>query len=147
MNGSTGGDTIVLTNITDDGALVTAAQPVPVTVDTTEHLLINGQGGSDALTYTSPIGADNITFDPGATPGAGAITAFDIGTGNAILHQKDTGNEDSVLLDVDEPVKLGFAARYLNFFSRASGLSSQVTLNMAKETPLMVEYKLHQNTG
>jgi proliferating cell nuclear antigen len=34
----------------------------------------------------------------------------------------------------------------LNLFSKAAGLSGQVTLNMSNETPLMVEYKL-QNQG
>lgn len=50
-------------------------------------------------------------------------------------------------LDVEEPVSLSFAARYLNLFSKASGLSAQVTLNMSNETPLMVEYKLIGNMG
>ena len=85
VNGTTGGDAIVLTGITADGAVVTGAQLVPVTVTTAEHLAIDGQGGTDSLTYTSPNNADSIAFDPGATPSAGAITAFDIGTGNALL--------------------------------------------------------------
>ncbi len=63
------------------------------------------------------------------------------------MTQKDTGGEDSVLLDVDEPVSLSFAARYLNLFSKAGGLSGQVILNLSNETPLMVSYKLANNTG
>lgn len=54
----------------------------------------------------------------------------DIGTGNAVLNQKE--GEDEVLLEVEEPVALSFAARYLNLFSKAGSLSSQVTLNMSK---------------
>ncbi len=50
-------------------------------------------------------------------------------------------------LEVDEPVALSFAARYLNLFSKASGLAGQVTLNMSSETPLMVEYKLNNGGG
>lgn len=51
------------------------------------------------------------------------------------------------MLEVDEPVALSFAARYLNLFSKAAGLSAQVTLNMSSETPLMVEYKLNNGGG
>jgi proliferating cell nuclear antigen len=51
-----------------------------------------------------------------------------------------------VTLQVDEPVSLSFAGRYLNLFSKAATLSSQVTLHMSSETPLMVEFKL-QNQG
>lgn len=50
-------------------------------------------------------------------------------------------------LDVDEPVALSFAARYLNLFSKAAGLASQVKLNMSSETPLMVEYTLQNGGG
>jgi len=52
-----------------------------------------------------------------------------------------------VILQVDEPVSLSFAARYLNLFSKAAGLSSQVTLHMSNETPLMVEFKLQNGGG
>lgn len=71
----------------------------------------------------------------------------EIGAGNAVLNQRDTGDENSVALEVDEPVGLSFAARYLNLFSKAAGLSNQVTLNMSNETPLMVEYKLNNGGG
>jgi proliferating cell nuclear antigen len=71
----------------------------------------------------------------------------EIGAGNAVLNQRDTGDENAVALEVDEPVGLSFAARYLNLFSKAAGLSNQVTLNMSNETPLMVEYKLNNGGG
>ncbi len=64
-----------------------------------------------------------------------------------MLNQRDTGDENEVALSVDEPVALSFAARYLNLFSKAAGLASQVTLNMSGETPLMVEYKLNNGGG
>ena len=64
-----------------------------------------------------------------------------------VINQRDTGDENEVSLEVDEPVTLSFAARYLNLFSKASGLSGQVTLNMAGDTPLMVEYRLHHGGG
>ena len=53
----------------------------------------------------------------------------EIGTGNTILSQQDTGNEhDNVILSVEEPVSQSFASRYLHMFSKAGSLSSQVTL-------------------
>ena len=52
-----------------------------------------------------------------------------------------------MILDVEEPVNLSFAARYLNLFSKAGGLSSCVSLNMSNEAPLMVEYQLTGNVG
>lgn len=81
---------------------------------------------------------DNIKF---------AITG-DIGTGSAVMSQQDTGSEaDSIILEVDEPVSLSFASRYLNLFSKAGGLSGQVSLNMSNETPLMVMYKIMNGMG
>lgn len=74
--------------------------------------------------------------------------AGEIGTGNAVLNQRESGDDNTaVTLEVDEPVSLSFAARYLNLFSKAAGLSNQVTLNMSNETPLMVEFKLSNNAG
>ena len=72
----------------------------------------------------------------------------DIGTGSAVMSQQDTGSEaDSIILEVDEPVSLSFASRYLNLFSKAGGLSGQVSLNMSNETPLMVMYKIMNGMG
>ena len=60
-----------------------------------------------------------------------AITG-DIGTGNTVLSQQDTGNDsDSIILEVDEPVSQSFASRYLNLFSKAGSLAAQVSLNMS----------------
>jgi len=71
----------------------------------------------------------------------------EVGTGNAVLNSRETGDENEIALQVDEPVSLSFAARYLNLFSKAAGLAAQVTLNMSSETPLMVEYKWAHGGG
>ncbi len=63
------------------------------------------------------------------------------------MTQKDTGSDDAVLLEVDEPVSLSFAARYLNLFSKAGGLSTQVMLNLSNDTPLMVNFVLPNGNG
>ncbi len=63
------------------------------------------------------------------------------------MTNKDTGGDDAVVLEVDEPVSLSFAARYLNLFSKASGLSNQVMLNLSNDTPLMVNFSLQNSNG
>ena len=42
---------------------------------------------------------------------------------------------------------LRFAARYLCYFTKATPLSSRVTLNLAAESPLMVDFTLPENLG
>ncbi|WP_345322930.1 Ig-like domain-containing protein [Novipirellula rosea] len=84
VNGTAAQDTIVVDQLSTDGARITGAQPVPVVVTTTEHLIINGQGGDDALTYTSPGPGAEITFNPGVKVDSGTITA-DAFLGNPLL--------------------------------------------------------------
>jgi len=70
--------------------------------------------------------------------------AGDIGVGNIKLAQ--TANvdkeEEAVSIEMQEPVTLTFACRYLNMFTKASCLAPQVTLSMSPEVPLVVEYKI-----
>lgn len=47
-------------------------------------------------------------------------------------------------LEVDEPVNLSFALRYLNLFNKASNLSPVVILHLSNETPLAVEYAIEK---
>merc|ERR1719427_898996 len=70
--------------------------------------------------------------------------AGDIGVGNIKLAQ--TANvdkeEESVIIEMQEPVKLTFACRYLSMFTKASCLSPQVSLSMSPDVPLVVEYNI-----
>jgi len=70
--------------------------------------------------------------------------AGDIGVGNIKLAQ--TANvdkaEEAVTIEMNEPVSLTFATRYLNMFTKASCLSSQVSLSMSPDVPLVVEYSI-----
>merc|ERR1719266_747590 len=50
--------------------------------------------------------------------------------------------EEAVTIDIQEPVTLTFACRYLNMFTKANCLAPQVTLSMSPEVPLVVEYKI-----
>ena len=45
-------------------------------------------------------------------------------------------------IETDTNVNLAFALRYLNMFTKASSIGSQVNLYLSKEFPLMVQYKL-----
>jgi proliferating cell nuclear antigen len=67
--------------------------------------------------------------------------------GTIKIDANETNEKDeSTLINVEEPVNLSFALRYLNMFTKASSLSTQVSLYLSTEFPLMVEYKL-ENLG
>ncbi|CAG7722803.1 unnamed protein product, partial [Allacma fusca] len=66
----------------------------------------------------------------------------DIGTANVKLAPTSSSDEESISIDLQEPVTLTFAARYLQAFSKAAGLSDQVVLSMTPDVPLVVEFKI-----
>jgi len=68
----------------------------------------------------------------------------DIGSGNVKLAQTSSADDEktAVHIDLQEPVTLTFASRYLNSFAKAAGLSEQVVLSMSPEVPLVVEFKI-----
>ncbi len=49
-----------------------------------------------------------------------------------------------VVINMEEPVTLSFALRYLNFFTKATPLGKTVILSMSPELPLVVEYPIDQ---
>lgn len=97
----------------------------------------------------------------------------EIGAGNITLRQSSTtdSKERETKFDVQEPVALAFALRYLNFFTKASPLSPDVRLSMSKDgmslttfiyilhcvfviylltlliVPLLVEYAMDEELG
>jgi proliferating cell nuclear antigen len=68
----------------------------------------------------------------------------DLGTGNIKLAQTASVDkeEEAVIVEMQEACSLTFALRYLNFFTKATPLSPQVTLSMSNDVPLVVEYKI-----
>lgn len=50
--------------------------------------------------------------------------------------------EDSTTIQMKEPVSLTFALRYMNSFTKATSLSSSVTISMSSDLPIVVEYKI-----
>lgn len=93
-------------------------------------------------------------------------TSGDIGSANVKLAQTASVDkeEEAVVIDMDEPVTQTFACRYLNYFTKATSLSSQVfifneenilcldfviyffilqvQLSMSADVPLVVEYRI-----
>ncbi|KAL4587730.1 hypothetical protein LXL04_000604 [Taraxacum kok-saghyz] len=71
-------------------------------------------------------------------------TRGDIGTANVVCRQNTTVDkpEEATVIEMNEPVSLTFALRYMNSFTKATPLSSTVTLSLSSELPVVVEYKI-----
>jgi proliferating cell nuclear antigen len=71
-------------------------------------------------------------------------TSGDIGAASVICRQGAAADkpEEATVIDMQEPVSLTFALRYLNSFARATGLSPAVVIKLSKELPVVVEYKI-----
>ncbi|CAD7086329.1 unnamed protein product [Hermetia illucens] len=68
----------------------------------------------------------------------------DVGSANIKLAQTSSVDkeEEAVTIEMQEPVSLTFACRYLNAFTKATPLSNQVQLSMSADVPLVVEYRI-----
>jgi len=69
----------------------------------------------------------------------------DMGSGSIMCKQNaavDDEKDETVQIKLEEEVALTFALRYLNFFAKATPLAEQVTLKMSPDVPLVVEYKI-----
>nr|UXY87979.1 proliferating cell nuclear antigen [Cryptomonas curvata] len=71
----------------------------------------------------------------------------DIGKGSIILRRskKSENNEESINFLNTESVKMTFALRYLNNFSKATPLCDKIILKMGKDMPLQLEFKIGLN--
>ena len=69
-----------------------------------------------------------------------------IGTGNILIRSNPTADKakDQVIIDMEEPVELNFALRYLNFFAKASQISDNVIISMSPEVPIVVEFPIEE---
>ncbi|KAJ8669054.1 hypothetical protein QAD02_000313 [Eretmocerus hayati] len=70
--------------------------------------------------------------------------AGDYGNANIKLAQTAEADkeEEAVVIEMQEPVKLTFACRYLNSFVKATPLCAQVKLSMSPDVPLVCEYQI-----
>lgn len=68
----------------------------------------------------------------------------ELGKGEITLKPSTSVDEEkeAIVIELQEPVQLTFALRYLNFFTKATPLSDTVTLSMSKDVPLVVEYRV-----
>ncbi|XP_021601205.2 proliferating cell nuclear antigen [Manihot esculenta] len=71
-------------------------------------------------------------------------TRGDIGTANIVVRQNTTVDkpEEATIVEMNEPVSLTFALRYMNSFTKATPLSNTVTISLSSELPVVVEYKI-----
>jgi proliferating cell nuclear antigen len=71
-------------------------------------------------------------------------TSGDIGSANIMCRQNTSVDkqEEATVIDLNEPVELTFALRYLNSFAKATPLSPSVVISMSKELPIIVKYTM-----
>ncbi|XVF83854.1 hypothetical protein PTKIN_Ptkin16aG0526800 [Pterospermum kingtungense] len=71
-------------------------------------------------------------------------TKGDIGTASIICRQNTAvdNEEEATVIEMEEPVSLTFALRYLNAFTKATPLAGQVTISLSYDMPIVVEYKM-----
>ncbi|KAI7726668.1 hypothetical protein M8C21_020692 [Ambrosia artemisiifolia] len=71
-------------------------------------------------------------------------TKGDIGTANIVCRQNTSVDkpEEATIIEMQTPVSLTFALRYMNSFTKATPLASQVTMSLSSELPIVVEYKI-----
>ncbi len=101
FNGSGVSETISVDQLTIDGAqIVTDANPnVTYVVGTAESLILNGQGGGDIVSVTTPAGSDEITLSPGATIDAASIDIRDFNAVSLLpIRYEDIGDAGSLTL-------------------------------------------------
>eukprot|EP00956_Cyclotella_meneghiniana_P020307 scaffold35605_cov41-Cyclotella_meneghiniana.AAC.2 len=73
-----------------------------------------------------------------------SLAMGEVGMGNVLVRQNTTAEKEAekVMIEMDEPVELTFALRYLNFFTKATSLGPTVILSMSPEVPVVVEYPI-----
>ena len=73
----------------------------------------------------------------------------DIGTGSVLIRANATAKDekDHVVIDMEEPVELNFAMRYLVQFCKATPLSDHVMISLSPSVPVVVEYPIGDGDG
>ena len=105
-NGTTAADAINFTPAAADGGTIAGAGPVNITFATIEQVVINGQGGNDTLTVTTPAAAEEITYTAGARVDSGTVQAgslvplsfTNLGTGGSVTFTKTGGGTGDTLV-------------------------------------------------
>ncbi|EDV22256.1 Proliferating cell nuclear antigen [Trichoplax sp. H2] len=77
---------------------------------------------------------DGVQFSAQGDTGIGKIALKQ----NAVIDKED----GQVSIELNDPVSLTFALRYLTFFTKATPLASTVTLSVSAKNPVAVEYRV-----
>jgi hypothetical protein len=112
VNGTVALDTIGFSPTAADAAVVTGVQRVTrVDIRTAESVVINGLGGSDTLTTTTPAGASTVTLIPGSTRDSGSVqvdslvpmdfTNLGVGAASQVLLADADANDTFVYLGTE----------------------------------------------
>jgi hypothetical protein len=147
VNGTSGSNTFVYSPTAFDAASVTT-NGVTTNITATEAVVIDGLGGDDRLTVTTPTGAQNIAYTPGATVDAASVRVnsllpmrfVNLGTAGNVTLADSSGNR------VDALVYDGTAANDTFTVAGASGavtLNSQIVVN----TPGVSKLALNGSAG
>jgi len=89
--------------------------------------------------------SDTVTIDVTKESVHFGVVSQEVGKGSVTLRANDSEKpEDQVLLEVEDPVSLGFALRYLNLFNKSAALSSTVNLSLSPEVPLVVSFEIKE---
>ena len=84
ISGTVGGDSILARVISANAAIITGAGPLPIRVTNAEQVELDGQGGSDTLTYQTPVGADDVHFAASGNWSSGMIQGTQA-SGNSLI--------------------------------------------------------------
>jgi proliferating cell nuclear antigen len=89
------------------------------------------------------LGGDTITVAV-SKEGVRFSVKGEVGTGSILRKPNVVEGKpaESTIIEVDEPVELAFAVRYLNQFTKATPLSETVKLNLSEQVPLLVQYRV-----
>mmetsp|Transcript_3606 Transcript_3606/g.10225 ORF Transcript_3606/g.10225 Transcript_3606/m.10225 type:complete len:222 (+) Transcript_3606:228-893(+) len=90
-------------------------------------------------TVAISVGKDGVKFSVTGEMGTGNMTVRD-------NNSADVKEEERVDIDMEEPVNLNFALRYLKSFSKAAPLADRVELCLSRDVPLLVKYNI-QDVG
>merc|ERR1712154_739136 len=83
------------------------------------------------------IGAGSMMIK-GMVGGAGASKVKD----EDATQMEEDAEDNGVRIELEESVTQTFSLRYLNNFTKATGLSKEVVLRMGADVPLEVDYKI-----
>lgn len=62
----------------------------------------------------------------------------------SVKQEKDAAAAAGVEVNIEEPVNLSFALRFMNIFAKGAALSERVTLYFARDSPCMIEFSLEK---